>query len=145
MVVRQVVQVLRTPDAVYRFLVDQDSWAAMDPTLLSIDPRGEVEEGMTGTMRRRVNGLRVTNGWTVTELKAPTRLAMRITGAGYALTETMTLAANDGGTEVTIVDELEPTSTVGRLFVAMSGRFVRRDLAARAGRLTSLLESGDAA
>jgi hypothetical protein len=45
---------------------------------------------------------------------------------------------------VTIVDVLEPTSLGGRLFVAVSGPFVRRDLKTRFERLRSLLEAAPA-
>jgi hypothetical protein len=65
---------------------------------------------------------------------------MRIAGPGYELTETTTLRLAPGGTRATIVDELEPTSLFGRVFVAMSGGFIRRDLRARSERLRSLLD-----
>jgi hypothetical protein len=69
---------------------------------------------------------------------------MRITGPGYELTETTTLEATTDGTRTTIVDVLQPTSLGGRLFVALSGPFIRRDLRARSERLRSLLEAGSA-
>jgi hypothetical protein len=86
-----------------------------------------------------VNGLRVTDTWIVTALEPSSRLAMRVGGPGYELTATMTPEAIPQGTRVTIVDVLEPTSLGGRLFVAVSGPFIRRDLKARSERLRSLL------
>ena len=84
--------------------------------------------------------MRVTNGFTVTELEPDATLGMRITGAGYALRETVSLEAIPSGTRATVVDVLEPTSLGGRLFVALSGGFIRRDLRAQFDRLKSRLE-----
>jgi hypothetical protein len=137
-------EVARPPAEVYAFLVDQDNWAALDPATLDITPRGEVHKGMTGTITRRVAGRRVKNDFVVTELEPDARLGMRLTGAGYALTETTSLEASPDGTRVTIVDVLEPTSLGGRLFVAVSGSFIRRDLKARSERLYSLLGAAPA-
>ena len=133
--------IARPPASVYARLVDQDTWAALDPALLEITPRGSVAVGMSGTMRRRVAGMRVTNGWTVTELEPGARVGMRLTGAGYELIETTTLEATAGRTRATIVDTLRPTSLGGRLFVAVLGPFIRRDLRARSERLKVLLEA----
>jgi len=137
-------QIGRSSAQVYAFLVEQDSWAALDPATVDITPRGEVHTGMTGTITRRVIGLRVKNGWLVTELDPSARLGMRITGPGYALTETTTLESTPDGTRATVVDVLEPTSIGGRLLVAISGPFIRRDLRARTGRLKSPLEADPA-
>jgi hypothetical protein len=132
-------EVARSPAEVYAFLIDQDNWVALDPATTDITPRRTVHGGMTGTITRRVAGMRVRNGFLVTALEPDRRLDMRLTGAGYALTETTTLEATPGGTRATIVDVLEPTSLGGRLFVAVSGPFIRRDLKARSERLRSLL------
>jgi len=139
-IAEQGVHIAHPPARVFAFLVDQDSWAALDPSVLDISPRGPVSKGMTGTMTRRVAGMRVTNGFTITELDPDSRLAMRLTGAGYALTETISLEATPAGTHATVVDVLEATSTGGRLFVALSGPFIRRDLHVRFERLKSALE-----
>ena len=139
MIVEQSLDLARSPATVFAFLVDQDEWARLDPTLLEVTPRAPVTQGMSGTMLRRVSGLPVTNGWTVTHLEPATRLGMRVTGMGYALTETTSLEATNGGTRATIVDILEPTSLPGKLFVALSGGFVRRDLHARAARLQAAI------
>lgn len=143
MIVEHRMHIPRPSAQVYAFLVDQDNWVALDPATLDITPRGSVTVGMAGTMTRRVNGLRVTNGWIVTDLEDSAKVGMRITGRGYALTETTTLEATPDGTRATIVDVLEPTSAAGRLFVALSAPFMRRDLQARAERLRSLLEASE--
>ena len=132
--------IARPPEHVYAVLLDQDTWAALDPATLDITPRGPLTAGMTGTMTRRVAGRRVTNGWTVLDLEPGTRVGMRLTGAGYELIETTTLEATSGGTRVTTVDSLRPTSVGGRLFVAVSGPFIRRDLRERYTRLAALVE-----
>ena len=124
MIAEQSVYIAQSPARVYAFLVDQDSWASLDPSVLDISPRGLVSKGMTGTMTRRVAGMRVTDGFTVTELDPDSRLEMRLTGAGYAVTETISLEATPDGTRATVVDVVEPTSTFGRLFVALSGPFI---------------------
>lgn len=141
MIVEQRIELPRSPATVYAFLVDQAAWARLDPSLLHITPRGRVTKGMAGVMTRRVSGLRVTNGWTVTDLDVDVRVGMRVTGPGYALTETTTLVATPTGCRATIVDTLEPTSPTGRLFVTVSGPFARRDLRARAGRLGACMEA----
>lgn len=144
MIAEHSLEIARSPAAVYAFLVDQDNWAALDPATLDITPREEVHQGMTGTITRRVAGMRVRNGFLVTELEPEAKMSMRITGAGYALAETTTLVATPEGTQATIVDVLEPTSLGGRLFVAVSGPFIRRDLKTRSERLRSLLGAAPA-
>ena len=133
--------IARPPEHVYAFLIDQATWAAMDATLLDVTPRGSVAVGMAGTMTRRVAGRTVTDSWTVTELEPVTRVGMRLTGAGYQVVETIVLEGTAAGTHATIVDTLRHTSAGGRLLVALSGPFVRRDLRTRFGRLKALLES----
>ena len=144
MIAERSLEIARPPAEVYAFLLDQDNWAALDPSTMDITPRGAVHEGMTGTITRRVAGMRVRDGFLVTELEPETKMSMRLTGAGYALTETTTLEATPDGTRVTTVDVFEPTSLAGRLFVAVSGPFIRRDLKARSERLRSLLEAAPA-
>lgn len=68
-------------------------------------------------------------------------MSMRLTGMGYVMTETTSLAATSAGTRATIVDVLEPTSFAGRIFVALSGSFMRRDLLARAARLEAAVRA----
>jgi hypothetical protein len=134
-------RIARSPDEVSDFLVDPANWARIDPALVDLQPRARLALGAMGTMTRRVGGMRVTTAWEVTGLDPGSRLAMCITGRGYRLTETITLAAEGAGTLVTVVDDLLPTSLAGRAFVAISGPFIRRDLRDRTARLTTLLGS----
>jgi hypothetical protein len=134
-------RIVRGPDDVFGFLVDQANWAAVDPALVDLAPQGALALGRSGTVTRRVAGMRVTTTWEVTEFEPGARLAIRIVGRGYQLVEATTLTAADGGTEATVVDTLSPTSLFGRAFVAMSGSFIRRDLRDRAARLKGLLEA----
>jgi carbon monoxide dehydrogenase subunit G len=127
------------PDDVFAFLTDPANWAAMDPALIELTSNGALAVGQSGTMTRRLTGMRVTTAWEITELQAGSRLGMRITGKGYVLTETTSLAADGDGTDVTVEDLLLPTSFAGRGFVAMSGPFIRRDLRDRAARLATLV------
>ena len=133
--------IARPPERVYAVLIDHGTWAALDPALLDITPRGPLAVGMTGTMTRKVAGRRITNGWTVLELEPGTRFAMRVTGAGYELIETITLEATAGGTRATTEDIYRHTSLGGRLLIAVSGPFIRRDLRERYKRLRALLET----
>ena len=128
------------PERVYAVLTDQDAWAALDPPLVDFTPRGPLAVGMTGTLTRKVAGRRITDGWTILELEPGTRFAMRVTGAGYELIETITLEATAGGTRATTVDAYRHTSLGGRLLIAVSGPFIRRDLRERYKRLTALVE-----
>jgi hypothetical protein len=130
----------RPSNAVFEYLVDQANWPLMDPALVQLSPRGPLAVGQSGTMTRRVSRMRVTTSWEITELEPGSRLGMRITGKGYQLTETTAVVADGGGTTVTVVDMLVPTSLAGRAFVAMSGPFIRRDLRDRAARLASILD-----
>lgn len=139
MIVQTSLDIARQPQEVFDFLADQANWAALDAALVDVSPRGPIGPGLSGTMIRRVNRMHVTNSWLVTEFDPGTRLEMRIGGRGYELTETTTLHAAPGGTRATIVDELLPTSMFGRVFVALSGSFIRRDLKERSERLRSSL------
>ena len=66
---------------------------------------------------------------------------MLVRGSGYQLRETVTFAATSTGTIVSVMDNLTPTSLVGRVMVAMSGRIIDRDLNARLARLKAMLEA----
>ena len=132
--------IARPPERVYAVLIDQGAWATLDPPLVDFAPRGPLAVGMTGTMTRKVAGRRITDGWTVLELEPGTRFALRVTGAGYELIETITLEATAGGTRATTVDTYRHTSLGGRLLIAVSGPFIRRDLRERYKRLKALLE-----
>ena len=142
MIVETTFHIARPRSDVFAFLADQTNWARIDPALVDLSPTGTLAIGKAGTMTRRVSGLRVTTRWTVVEFQPDARLTIQDVGKGYALTEDMTLEDVSGGTRLHVVDTLLPTSLPGRLFVAMSGPFIRRDLRDRATRLTALLESG---
>ena len=105
--------IARPPGRVYAVLIDQDAWAALDPPLVDFTPRGPLAVGMTGTMTRKAAGRRMTSGWTILELEPGTRFAMKVTGAGYELIETITLEATAGGTRAT-TDGCLPTYVAGR-------------------------------
>jgi hypothetical protein len=139
--IRETVAVARGPREVFDFLANQDNWARMDPALQDLEPRGGVILGRRGTMSRRVLPLvTVTTSWEVTAIEPGARLGMRITGNGYTLEESITTEAGATGTLATFTDTLTPTSGAGRLLVALSGPFIRRDLRARSRRLKALLE-----
>ena len=86
--------------------------------------------------------MKVTTAWENTRYEPGACLEMLIRGMGYELTETVDFAAIPTGTTVTVVDDLIPTSFVGRVMVAMSGGIIERDLTARLGRLKAMLEAG---
>ena len=88
--------IARPPERVYAVLIDQDAWAALDPPLVDFTPRGPLAVGMTGTMTRKAAGRRITDGWTILELEPGTRFAMKVTGAGYELIETIDARSDSG-------------------------------------------------
>jgi hypothetical protein len=139
-------KIRQTPDAVFAVLSDPTTWAAYDHALVDVQPQTPLRLGLTGTIRRRVGlGMTVTTAWKVLELDPPTRLVLLDTGRGYELRETLVLAATATGTSMTVTDTLVPTSLPGRLMVALSGRFIERDLKSRLVALKAVLEGGPAA
>jgi len=130
------------PQHVFEALADPATWFIIDPTLVDVNPRERLAIGTTGTMRnRRGPGLTATVTWTTTELIPGARLVQHLKGFGYELTESVTLAVDTLGTQVTVVDSVIPTSLAGRLMVAMSRGIMERDLQARFVRLKALLET----
>ncbi len=143
MIVERRIEIARTPGAVFDELADPTTWATHDPALLEVQPRDRIVHGATGTMRRHVGpGMKVTTAWENTRFEPGACLAMLVRGSGYELTETVDFVASATGTTVTVVDDLVPTSIVGRVMVAMSGGIIERDLTARLGRLKAVLETG---
>lgn len=143
LIVEGQVGIARTPQEVFDVLADPTSWFSVDPALVDVEPREPLVPGTSGTMRRRVGpGLTVKTAWENTEFVRGARLENLITGFGYELRETVVLAADPTGTQMTVVVTLTPTSLVGRAMVAMSRGFIQRDLDARFGKLKSLLEAG---
>lgn len=143
MIVERRIEIARPPGAVFDELADPTTWATHDPALLEVRPRDRLVHGATGTMRRKVGpGMKVTTAWENTRFEPGACLEMLVRGSGYELTETVDFAATPTGTTVTVVDDLVPTSLVGRVMVAMSGRIIERDLTARLDRLKAMLETG---
>ena len=85
--------------------------------------------------------MRATTSWTVTDLVPGVRLAMRIVGRGYELTETIELSSRAAGTTIDVADRLVATSWLGRLMVPFSRGIIERDLRARSATLKALLET----
>jgi hypothetical protein len=112
----------------------------VDQALVDYGPVGQLTPGLSGWFKHRRFGMTARTTWTVTDLEAPTRLVVEIRGMGYGMTESAQLSAAPGGTQVTFVDRVWPTSLPGRLLVALSGGIMRRDLAKRAGLLKAALE-----
>jgi len=127
MIVETTVGIARSPQDVFDVLADPSTWSALDAALVDVEPCEAVVPGATGTIRRRVGlGLTVTTAWENTEFVPGVRLENLIKGFGYELRETVRLAADAHGTQVTVVDTLMPTSLVGRAMVAMSRGITRR-------------------
>jgi hypothetical protein len=143
MIVKRGIEIARPPDAVFDVLADPTTWATHDPALVDVQPRDRLVHGASGTMRRRVGlGMTVTTSWENRTYQPGACLEMLVRGSGYELTETVAFAGTPTGTTVTVVDDLVPTSLVGRVMVAVSGRIIERDLTARLGRLKAMLEAG---
>ena len=127
--------VARSPEDVFDFLADIDSFRVVDPALVDVAPGGRLAEGLSGTFTHRRGGMTARTTWRVTEFAPPTVLEVAIRGAGYEMTERAELEGVGTGTRATFVDRVWPTSLAGRVLVALSGGIMRRDLRARAGRL----------
>ena len=127
--------------AVYEFLTDTSSFRRVDSALIDYTPEGRMVAGMAGTMRHRRGGMTARTTWRVAALEPPTRIAIEIDGLGYRMTEVVTLDDAPDGTAVRVLDRLWGTSLVGRLFVAASRGFLRRDMEARGARLRTALEA----
>ncbi len=143
MIVERRIEIGRPPEAVFDVLADPTTWATHDPALVDVQPRDRLVHGATGAMRRRVGfGMAVTTSWENTKYQPGACLEMLIRGSGYELRERVDFVPTPTGTTVTVIDDLVPTSLVGRAMVAMSGRIIERDLNARLGRLKAMLEAG---
>ncbi len=134
-------EIEREPAAVFALLADTSSFKAVDPALVELEPDGPLVVGMTGRFVHRRAGVPARSTWRVTELEPPRRLTVEIRGKGYAMTEAADLEPTSRGTRATFVDRVWPTSLPGRIFVALSGGIMRRDLHARAARLKAILEA----
>jgi carbon monoxide dehydrogenase subunit G len=132
--------VARSPEDVFAFLADIDSFRALDPALIECTPSGRLEAGLSGTFAHRRGGMTARTTWRVTVFAPPHLLEVAIRGAGYEMTERADVAGDGSGTRATFVDRVWPTSLAGRVLVALSGGIMRRDLLARAERLKAILE-----
>jgi carbon monoxide dehydrogenase subunit G len=141
MIIEGEVHIQRAPREVFDFLGDTDRWAEIDAALVRSSVTGRAELGTRGKLIHRRPGTKVTTDFEVTGFEPPKRFEVTITGIGYELRETVLLEAVDEGTLVRVTDVLEPTSLVGRVLVAISGRTVRRDLEARRAKLKAVLEA----
>ena len=141
MIIEGEVRIGRAPQAVFDFLADTDRWARIDQALVRSSVSGRVDLGTRGKLTHHRPGTKVTTEFEVTAFEPSKWFEVTITGVGYELRETVRLEAIDEGTLVRVRDVLEPTSLVGRVLVAISGRTVRRDLAARRASLKAVLES----
>ncbi|MBI3751151.1 MAG: SRPBCC family protein [Chloroflexi bacterium] len=126
---------------VYDFLADTTNFPKVDRSLIDYSPRAQMELGMEGTMRNRRGGMTAATTWRVATLEPGTRIEMEIRGIAYRMTELVTLrdASEGHGTEMQVLDQLWGTSFPGRLFVAASRGFIRRDLIARGAALQAVL------
>jgi uncharacterized protein YndB with AHSA1/START domain len=142
-IIQAEISIAADPGRVFAVLADPATWFVVDPTLIDATPRTPLMLGATGTMRnRRGPGMTATVSWRTTELEPGARLTQYLVGMGYELWETVQLAPDSGGTHLTVVDTLVPTSIVGRLMVAFSRGIMERDARSRCARLKSLLEDG---
>lgn len=131
--------------AVYDFLIDTASFPVADAAMVDWSPHGLMVVGTDGTMRRRVGGgMTVKTTWHVVELVPGVRIVIDVRGMGYEMREVIELREAGAATEVRVLDSLTGTSLPGRLFVAASKGFVRRDIEARSGRLQAALGNGGA-
>ena len=143
LIIKHDFEVGRPPSAVFDYLADASHWQDIDPAVVEVAPSGPLRPGSTGTVTHRRRGMKVETAWTATVLEPGERLEVLITGFGYALRETVDLAAAGDRTTVTVTDAVEPTSLLGKLLVAVSGRTIRKDLDDRSRRLQAVLESHD--
>lgn len=143
MIVEQHLEISRPPSVVFGFLGDVSNWPLIDAAVLEVTPSGPVTTGSSGTAVYKRPGTKVTTRWEITQLEPDERLEVFMTGSGYTLRETVDVRESSSGTELDIVDTLEPTNLIGRVMVAISGRMIRRDLAARSDKLKALLEAVD--
>ena len=144
MIIQAEISIAADRHRVFDALADPATWFVIDPTLIDASPRTPLTLGATGTMRnRRGPGMVATASWRTTELEPGARITQYLVGMGYELWETVELEPEGGGTHLTVMDTLVPTSIVGRLMVAFSRGIMERDARARCAMLKALLEAGE--
>ena len=141
------IEIERSPNDVFAFLADGDSFKIVDAALVESSWTGPLRLDATGTFVHRRGGMTARTTWAVVDLDAPRHLTVAIRGAGYEMEERVSLDATERGTRLRFVDTVRPTSLLGRLLVLASSGIMRGDLRKRAARLKVALEGasvGDA-
>jgi hypothetical protein len=138
--IRHETEVARSPEAVFDFLVDTESFRVIDRALVSFEPGGLMHVGLRGSFVHRRGGMTARSTWEVVELVRPSRLRVAVRGSGYEMDEVATLSAVGSGTRASFVDVVRPTTPGGRVMVALAGGIMRRDLDQRARLLRAALE-----
>lgn len=140
MEIRHEIEVARSPEAVFDFLVDTESFRVIDRALVSFEPGGLMHVGLRGSFVHRRGGMTARSTWEVIELERPSRIRVAVRGSGYELDEVATLTAVGSGTLASFLNVVRPTTFAGRVMVTLSGGIMRRDLGRRAGLLKAALE-----
>jgi carbon monoxide dehydrogenase subunit G len=138
--IRHEIEIARSPEAVFDFLVDTESFRVIDRALVSFEPGGLMHVGLRGSFVHRRGGMTARSTWEVVELERPSRIRVAVKGSGYEMDEVATLSALGSGTRATFVDVVRPTTLAGKVMVALSGAVMRRDLDQRARLLKAALE-----
>jgi carbon monoxide dehydrogenase subunit G len=138
--IRHEIEVARSPEAVFDFLVDTESFRVIDRALVSFEPGGLMHVGLRGSFVHRRGGMTARSTWEVVELERPSRIRVAVKGSGYEMDEIATLSAVGSGTRAAFVDVVRPATLAGRVMVALSGGIMRRDLDRRARLLKAALE-----
>ena len=139
MEIRHEIELGRSPEEVFDFLVDTSKFPVLDTALIEYAPHERMRLGLRGTFAHRRARMIARSTWEVAEFEPPSRLRVTIRGMGYEMDETVTLTPSALGARATFVDTVRPTTLPGRLMVALSGCIMRRDLDARARRLERVL------
>ena len=140
MEIRHEIEVARSPETVFDFLVDTESFRVIDRALVSFGPGGLMHVGLRGSFVHRRGGMTARSTWEVVELERPWRIRVAVKGSGYEMDEIATLSAVGSGTRASFVDVVRPTTLAGKVMVALSGGILRRDLDQRARLLKAALE-----
>jgi hypothetical protein len=73
-----VLDIARSPEEVFAFLVDIESFKTLDVALVDVTPQGKLAAGLTGTFTHRRGGMTARTTWRVTEFEPPVRLEVAI-------------------------------------------------------------------
>ena len=135
----------RPIEEVFRFLADGENDPKFSPRVQEIrrTPDGPPGVGTVFASTVKDAGMTTKRAFELTEFEAPTRIRwtersknmVTVSNGGYDL------APKDGGTEVTIFNELEGHG-VGKLLVGLALRAARKDADAFAARIRQAAEAG---